>query len=56
MLPASTTTLLRRVAILLWVAACIGVVFLAWKILFAPPPDPTPQKFPEPGSTQVIER
>lgn len=56
MLPASTTTLLRRAAILLWVAACIGVIFLAWKILFPPPPDTTPQKFPEPGTTAVIER
>lgn len=49
-------TLLRRVAILLWVAACIGVVFLGLEDIVRAPARSTPQKFPEPGSTQVIER
>lgn len=56
MISALATKNLRRLTILLWVLAGIGVVWLGWKAAFPPPPDTTPQAFDEPGSTAVIER
>ncbi|MEY4966775.1 MAG: hypothetical protein RL274_2358 [Pseudomonadota bacterium] len=56
MLSASTTLWLRRLVILLWVVATIGLAVLAWKTLFAPPSDPGRETFYEPGSSAVIER
>ena len=56
MISAYATTRLRRLVIVLWAVAGIGLVWLGWMLAFPPPPDNTPQVFEEPGTTQVVER
>ena len=46
---------LRTVAIIMWIAAALSVVILAWKLLFAAP-DSGRENFPSLPSTKVIER
>ena len=56
MISAYATTRLRKLVIVLWAIAGIGLVWLGWKVAFPPPPDNTPLVFDEPGTTQVVER
>lgn len=55
MLSANTMTVLRRLAIALWAAAGIGVLYLGYGMMFAPTPEPELESFAELGSSPVIE-
>jgi hypothetical protein len=55
MLSARTMTVLRRLAIALWLVAGIGVLWLGYDMMFAPTPEPELESFAEPGSSLVVE-
>lgn len=55
MLSANTMTVLRRLAIALWAAAGIGVLYLGYGMMFAPTPVPELESFAEPGNSPVVE-
>jgi hypothetical protein len=55
MLSAKTMTVLRRLAIVLWAVAGLGVLTLGYDMMFAPTPEPELESFAEPGSSPLVE-
>ena len=51
----ASSGVLRRAAILFWIVAGLLVVGLAWRLLFAPAPEPGRFAFPAVPSSRVVE-